>query len=509
MKYAKLFSLLVSCIFAQMMYAYEGKCGDKIKWESDGLELKITYTGNDFKSSAIENYDMQKNLAPWVAKGLHKTIRSIKISSGINRIGSFAFYNCNRVTSVQIDGNDLISIGSGAFYGCIRLLNFYFPASVEQIERIAFAKCERLSSVALPEGCHVGDYAFMSCSGITSISIPQSINLGANDFVSEVVVDDEKRFAVYSGDIVTLPTWINVGNCKKYGISQKACEKYYAMINPTTDDKPGQAKNIAIALSDVDQEIPETGNRLTDTYAIIIGNEKYSEESAVTNASTDARSFNAYCTKTLGIPSQNIHMKINATKNQMQREIDWISDVCKKFSVDGEKVNLLVYYAGHGVPNEQTHDAYLLPTDGYGTNTETGISLNSVYNQLASLPAEKVTVFLDACFSGTKRDGSMLNDGMRAVGVRSKKEELSGNMVVFSAAQGDETAQSYNEKGHGMFTYFLLKKLQETEGNVTYGVLSDYINKNVGQVSVLNGKSQTPSTSASDSMKDFWRNLRF
>jgi hypothetical protein len=35
-----------------------------------------------------------------------------------------------------------------------------------------------------------------------------------------------------------------------------------------------------------------------------------------------------------------------------------------------------------------------------------------------------------------------------------------GNMVVFSAAQGDETAYPNNDEKHGMFTYFLLKKLQ-------------------------------------------------
>ncbi|WP_321436645.1 hypothetical protein [uncultured Bacteroides sp.] len=48
-----------------------------------------------------------------------------------------------------------------------------------------------------------------------------------------------------------------------------------------------------------------------------------------------------------------------------------------------------------------------------------------------------------------------------------KFDLLHGNVVVFSTAQGDETAYPYKEKGHGLFAYFLLKKTQETKGAVT------------------------------------------
>jgi hypothetical protein len=52
----------------------------------------------------------------------------------------------------------------------------------------------------------------------------------------------------------------------------------------------------------------------------------------------------------------------------------------------------------------------------------------------------------------------------------------------------------------------LLKKLQDSEGNVSYGELSDYIIKEVAQRSiVLNGKSQTPSVTASPVLVDDWK----
>jgi hypothetical protein len=66
----------------------------------------------------------------------------------------------------------------------------------------------------------------------------------------------------------------------------------------------------------------------------------------------------------------------------------------------------------------------------------------------------------------------------RGIAIRAKPGAPQGNMVVFSAAQGDETAYPNHEKGHGMFTYFLLKKLQETKGDVTLSELGEIVSDN-------------------------------
>jgi hypothetical protein len=61
----------------------------------------------------------------------------------------------------------------------------------------------------------------------------------------------------------------------------------------------------------------------------------------------------------------------------------------------------------------------------------------------------------------------------------------------------------------GMFTYFLLKKLQETKGDVTLGELSDYISTEVSQKSiVVNRKSQTPSITSSTELINKWKGLK-
>lgn len=76
--------------------------------------------------------------------------------------------------------------------------------------------------------------------------------------------------------------------------------------------------------------------------------------------------------------------------------------------------------------------------------------------------------------------------------------------------KGEETAYKYDEMGHGLFTYFLLKKLRDTKGDVTMGELSSYIKEQVKRYSIVeNGKSQTPSIMTSGNLNSTWQSLKF
>ena len=96
----------------------------------------------------------------------------------------------------------------------------------------------------------------------------------------------------------------------------------------------------------------------------------------------------------------------------------------------------------------------------------------------------------------------------RAVALKVRPNEPKGKMVIFSAAQSDETALTDEEQGHGMFTYYLLKKLQETRGDVTLYNLSDYVIKEVGKRSAVINKPQTPCISASATLGSDWKNWK-
>jgi len=252
-------------------------------------------------------------------------------------------------------------------------------------------------------------------------------------------------------------------------------------------------------------EKPVSQSKEEQTFAVIIANENYKSESQVLFAQNDGVAFKECCLQTLGLPEKNVHYIADATLNEIRKEMNWLSNVSEAF--DGE-ANIVFYYAGHGIPDEKSKSAYLLPVDGYGSDIESGYKIDDLYSKLGSLNTEGVVVFLDACFSGTQRNGDMLAS-TRGVAIKVKESAPVGNMVVFSAAQGDETAYPYSEYEHGLFTYFLLKKLQDTGGNVTLGELGNYITKNVRQQSILvNNKSQTPTITPSTAMKDKWEELK-
>ncbi|MBQ8565816.1 MAG: caspase family protein [Bacteroidaceae bacterium] len=262
--------------------------------------------------------------------------------------------------------------------------------------------------------------------------------------------------------------------------------------------------NLHYGTSDVDINIPESEIKRENTYAIIIANENYENEKRVDYAYNDGQIFYEYCTKALGIPEKQVHFRSDATLNNLSFEINWMKQIAK---ANNGNAKFIFYYAGHGVPEDNMKDAYLLPVDGYSNDLSSGYKLSQLYSTLGEIPAENTLVLLDACFSGSQRSGEHIAS-TRGVNIKVKMGAPKGNMMVFSAASGSETAHSYKEKYHGLFTYFLLKKIQEEKGNVTMGELFDYVKSNVEKVSLIeNKKTQTPTLAPSNNMLNNWRLL--
>lgn len=263
--------------------------------------------------------------------------------------------------------------------------------------------------------------------------------------------------------------------------------------------------------SDVDRNIPATGIRKSHRYAIVIGNQDYhsyqnglNSEQDVPFALEDATVFNQYCQQTLGVDANNMVLLTNATAAKMKQEIDFIT----RLAARDPQAEIIFYYAGHGFPDENSKVPYLIPVDVNASSLSTAVPLFELYNKLSNTGAQKVTVFLDACFSGGGRDAGLM--ASRGIKVTPKKDVLTGNLVVFSATSADQTALPYSEKHHGMFTYFLLKKLQDTNGECSYSELFNYLSKKVGDNSLrVNRKDQTPEVNTSPLVQESWSEWRF
>ena len=273
-------------------------------------------------------------------------------------------------------------------------------------------------------------------------------------------------------------------------------------MNVQRQDQEVEIKRASL-VSAVDENIPISNKKNTNTFAVIIANENYQSVASVPFALNDGNIFREYCLKTLGIPEKQIKYIPNATGNQIKQQVGWLQTICDVF---GEDAQIIFYYSGHGIPDESNRTAYLLPVDGIGTDITTGYKLDDLYAALGNIPSKNVTVFMDACFSGsTRNDGKEMLVAARGVAIKARSGMPQGNMVVFSAAQSDETAYPDYEEKHGMFTYYLLKKLQDTEGNVTLQELGEYIIDNVRKKSAVNGKLQTPCVTPSASLDASWR----
>lgn len=281
-------------------------------------------------------------------------------------------------------------------------------------------------------------------------------------------------------------------------------------------DEPiaGPAITIATLTSDVDRDIPLAAKQYPNRYALIIGNEDYAtfqkglrKESNVDFAAADARSFEEYARKTLGIEQSKITTLINAQNWQIEQELNRLKDIIRLREGQAE---VFFFFSGHGVPDDKGN-AYLLPVNVLAQEVyEAGIGLDRLYRTLAEHNPRRVTVFLDACFSGAGRNQGLLA-AKAAIRIKPTNEKLlQGNLVVFTSSTGEQKSQFDSEKKHGVFTYYLLKKLKDTKGTVTYQELSDYLSREVPLfLHEKRKETQHPQVMVSPAVQQQWEKWRF
>ena len=93
----------------------------------------------------------------------------------VTEIGRFAFAHCDSLTEVTIP-EGVTSIGDSAFSSCSSLTKVTIPKSVTSIKAGAFAYCSSLTKVIIPEGVtSIGRGVFGACSSLTEVTIPKSV----------------------------------------------------------------------------------------------------------------------------------------------------------------------------------------------------------------------------------------------------------------------------------------------------------------------------------------------
>jgi len=246
--------------------------------------------------------------------------------------------------------------------------------------------------------------------------------------------------------------------------------------------------------------IPKTGASNSDAIAVVIGNSNYSNTKNVDFAVNDAKTMKKYLINTLGYKEGNIMYVENATNSKFEvifgdergpdgKLKDWIKP---------GRSDVFVYYSGHGAPGLNDKKGYLVPIDGEPQYIENSCYPADVfYNNLAQLDAKSITVVIDACFSGAD-----LFESISPIVIKVTTENKINNGLVFTSSSANEVSSWYNEKGHGMFTYFFLKAIHDKNGDVnndgqlTAQEIQNYITDHADGVPYyskrLHGVQQTP-----------------
>ena len=249
--------------------------------------------------------------------------------------------------------------------------------------------------------------------------------------------------------------------------------------------------------------IPDAKTQNKYGVAVIIGVRNYENKvPPVLFAINDAQTVRDYVVKALGYNPDNIIYVENPTKGQME-EIFGTDKTHKGrlFNyIKPDRSDVLVYYAGHGAPDQGTKTAFFVPKDANPDYIRIGgYSMETFYANLAKLPAKNITVLTDACFSGQTGDGRMIINHASPLAVSAKLPgTVNSKISVFNASRDSEMASWYAEKQHGLFTYYFLLGLggkadTNKDKTITAGEIDAYLQENVpGIARRLYNREQNP-----------------
>lgn len=103
----------------------------------------------------------------------------------VYRIEIYAFAHCNSVQSIVLP-ESVQSIGPAAFYTCTSLQSISMPSSIKTIGTSAFAEDKALKSISIPDGVkRIEEETFKDCTSLSNVSLPANLTyIGAYAFDS-------------------------------------------------------------------------------------------------------------------------------------------------------------------------------------------------------------------------------------------------------------------------------------------------------------------------------------
>jgi hypothetical protein len=209
-----------------------------------------------------------------------------------------------------------------------------------------------------------------------------------------------------------------------------------------------------------------------------------------------------------GFKKENILLLTDKTERKPTlRNIKWALGTFLARSAHKNDL-VVIYFAGHGASEVDQRGVerdglskYLVPVDVDPDDLySTALPMDEMQNVLARIEAERVTVFLDACYSGAAGGRTFASTKTRTVNVDDiflERLTRSKGRAIVTASRPSELSVELPELGHGIFTYYLVRGLQgyadlNRDGIVSLQELYEYLTLEVSRKSRAVGGNQHP-----------------
>jgi hypothetical protein len=240
-------------------------------------------------------------------------------------------------------------------------------------------------------------------------------------------------------------------------------------------------------------------------YAILIGVDDYFDDiiQGLKYSVADVKSFYDILADSErgGYNSENIRLftdkssqpELLPTRNNIMSQLSSLA------SMATTKDNLLVYFSGHGI--EQNDESYLLPQDArYNILNESAISIKWMKKVLVSSNARVKIVILDACHSGAIKGKA--TSGYMTESFRKDIFPPPEGFAVLSSCKMNEVSWEDDELKHGVFSYFLTDGLKggadyDRDLKVTIMDTSKYTFEKVSSWALAHSRNQSPTLECS------------
>ena len=197
-----------------------------------------------------------------------------------------------------------------------------------------------------------------------------------------------------------------------------------------------------------------------NSYALIIGIDKYQNVQNLNYAVKDAEGIHDILVNTFDFPEFNINLLKNeeATKQNILKSF---SDITKKADY---KDRVLIYFAGHGATDDLPEGGemgYLLPVDGDNDDLFlSSIAMDDLKRISLMSKAKHLLYLVDACYGGIAAIGSRGLDSKSTPNFIEKITKNKSRQIITAGGRGEEVIEK-SEWGHSAFTLNLIRGLKE------------------------------------------------